>query len=73
MADLHEKTKTENLECQMKKACDIKPEATSHIEKKRCVCVCGVCCVCMCLCVVYMCVVCVCVCVFVCCVCDVCV
>ena len=36
MADLEEKTrKIENLECQMKKANDVKPEATSHIEKKR--------------------------------------
>jgi hypothetical protein len=36
MANLQEKTrKFENLECQMKKASDVKPEATSHIEKKR--------------------------------------
>ena len=36
MANLEEKTrKIENLECQMKKASDVEPEATSHIEKKR--------------------------------------
>jgi len=36
MADLEEKTrKFENLECQMKKASEVRPEATSHIEKKR--------------------------------------
>jgi len=35
MADLEEKTKkVENLEYQMKKASEVKPEATSHIEKK---------------------------------------
>jgi len=36
MADLEEKgRKVENLECQMKKASEVKPEATSHIGKKR--------------------------------------
>jgi len=36
VADPEEKTrKIENLECPMKKASDVKPEATSHIEKKR--------------------------------------
>jgi len=36
MADLEEKTrKVENLECQMKKASEVKPEATSLIGKKR--------------------------------------
>ena len=36
MADLEEKTrKIENLECQTNKASNVKPEATSHIEKKR--------------------------------------
>ena len=36
MANLEEKSrKIENLECQKKKASDVKPEATSHIKKKR--------------------------------------
>jgi len=36
MAVLEEKTrKFENLESQMKKASEVKPEATSHIGKKR--------------------------------------
>jgi len=36
MPDLEGKTrKVENLECQMKKASDVKPEATFYIGKKR--------------------------------------
>jgi hypothetical protein len=35
MANLEEKTKIENLECQMIKSSDFEPEATSLIGKKR--------------------------------------